>query len=213
MPDDAKTNAGDKTVSDADGVPVVGGPPKVVCAAEPDLKDQVRAGVMAWFYRQTPKVQLAIVAGLVAAVLLWKHFHPDAPPVVLVTVPTPEVTVVPPSQFEARQEYDATLAGRRLMAKLIRNRVASQLQKDGFAQAGGSDKPLDKLAAWNLLANLDDDALIAAAQQTGALGDGKLLDRLGDVLQWIADHREEILAIIKLVLGILMLFAADIPPG
>lgn len=100
--------------------------------------------------------------------------------------------------------------GHKFFAKVIKHRLVAHLTKDGFAFVGGNPKPMDELDAWKLVNKLEEKEIVAAATKTSAVGEnGSLLDKLGNALQWVADHKEQIMALVKLLLGILMLFAAD----
>ena len=95
----------------------------------------------------------------------------------------------------------------RLLLTIIRHKAIARMQRDGFALANGDKTPLSAEKAEQLYEKLTDEMVLAAAreaspQTVGKLGDGTLLANL---IQWIADHQEEILAILKLVLSILAL--------
>ncbi len=100
--------------------------------------------------------------------------------------------------------------GQGLYCRYIRNRVRRQLKKDGFTIIGkGSNKPLvdneiDKLFEQ---AQVTDAVILGYSMQSGAIGDGKFLAWLGKIIDWIADHQEEILAVIKFIIGLLAIFA------
>ncbi len=104
--------------------------------------------------------------------------------------------------------------GHKFFGKVIRNRLVAHLTKDGFAFVGGNPKPLDELEAWKLVNKLDDQAIVAAAEQTKSVPTGSLLDKLGNAMQWIVDHKEAIMQVIKFLMTLLsMLAVADAPPG
>lgn len=116
-----------------------------------------------------------------------------------------------PTPIEARG--DRLRPGERLFTSVVRHRVSEQLQRHGFAAVGGNPTPLTREQAAALLARVDDGQIVEAARHSGAVGDGSFLDRLASVLSWLADHKEEILAVVKIILTILALFAGDMPTG
>lgn len=194
---------GDKTVSDA--------PIPVPSPAKPESPGSwIRAE-----YQLLPDWAKTIAILLILAIVIYGRMtKPDAqPPVVVNNLPATASTDSPGWQPVAADQTTTVRErpGRRLFAKLIRSRLASRLQKDGFALAGGNPKPLSEEQAWELVDRLDDDTVIAAAVQSKAegLGDGTLLDKLGNVIQWIIDHKEQILAIVKVLMTLLALFADD----
>jgi hypothetical protein len=117
------------------------------------------------------------------------------------------VVGVSPSDAAVEGRGDRLRPGQRLFAKLIRKRVADRLQHDGFTLVGGNKTPLTAEQTAVLLANLDDAEIIGAAQSSGAIGDGSVMDRLGALIDWILAHREEIMSVIKFILQLLLLFA------
>lgn len=142
--------------------------------------------------------------------------RPDPAPVTVQVQPAPVEPVSVQAGAVEERERDAR-EGRKLFAKIIRTRAARELQKNGFKLAGGPDKPLSDTEAWALVQKLDDAAIAAAAVKTGAVGDGSVLDRISSVLSWIVDHSDQIVAVLKVVLAILMAFgdpvALDVVPG
>jgi hypothetical protein len=100
--------------------------------------------------------------------------------------------------------------GHQLFCRVVRKRAAEALVADGFNAVGGNPTPLSKAKAEELLSQLDDATVINIARTSGAIEDGKFLDRLDTVLKWIVDHREQIMTVVKLVLSLLALFA-DVP--
>lgn len=173
-----------------------------------------RAGRLKWaadlLAGQPVWVQVAFAVGMMLLGALTDRTcnHRPAPaPVTLTVQPVaPAEPVSVQAAGDVGERNREAREGRKWFAKVIRARAAKELQRDGFKLVGGPEKPLDERAAWALVAKLDDDALVAAAKQTGAIGDGSVLDRLGSVLQWIVDHQEQIVAVIKIVLTILMAF-------
>lgn len=145
--------------------------------------------------------------------------EPGPAPVNVTVQPAP-VTVVPAAPAPgadvetAPAERDAPL--RHVWAKMRRSEVGAELHAHGFAQVGGP-KNLTKDQVATLLQHLDDATIYAAAQDTGALGDGGFLKRLGDILRWPFEHPEQRKAILKRLLQLLLIIAplvlGDLPAG
>jgi len=211
MSDLTPNTLGDKTVGDAAPIPTRVPPPTP--KAEPSGASWIRDE-----YQLLPDWAKTIAILMILALVIYGRLNkPDSQPAVVVNLPaagqssgsqdwTP-VTSAQPVAAAVRER-----PGKRLFAKLIRARLATRLQKDGFALVGGNSKPISEEKAWELVEQLDDDTVVAAAVQSKAegLGDGTLLDKLGNVIQWIIDHKEQILAIIKVLMTLLALFADDV---
>jgi hypothetical protein len=96
--------------------------------------------------------------------------------------------------------------GARLFCTVVRRRAKREMERNGFALAGGSDMPItDSAKIAELLEQLDDTQIMSAAMECGALGDGKFLEFLTKAIDWIVDHQDQILAVLKIVLSILMM--------
>lgn len=117
--------------------------------------------------------------------------------------PTPTEPPAIGAGVEARESG----AAKRLLVKVVRARAVKELMARGFQSVGGDPRPLSREEAERLVAQLDDEQILVGAHQVGKLGDGTILARLGAVFDWIMAHKEEIAAIVKWVLGLLMLFA------
>lgn len=180
----------------------------------PTVRDEVKRSLLDSFKSLPGWAQIALVAVAVVSIAAWRHFNPTPAPVVNVTVPTPEL-VTPASVGSVISDAETSRReGHKLFAKVIRNRVASQLKTDGFALVGGNAKPLTHMEAWSLLGNLEDSAIVAAAVETGKVGEGGgLLDSLAKVLQFLVDHKDQILAIIKIVMALLAVFGDPVAWG
>lgn len=96
---------------------------------------------------------------------------------------------------------------RRLFAKRIRQRLAEQLKTNGFGLIGGDATPLPDEKVAELLGTVTDSAILTGAVKVGGFGDGKFLDAIGRFVDWIKDHEEQILAVLKWLLTILAMFA------
>jgi hypothetical protein len=97
--------------------------------------------------------------------------------------------------------------GGRLFCTVIRRRAKREMERNGFALAGGSDMPVSDGMINDLLRQLDDTQIMSAAMECGSLGDGKFLEFITRAIQWIVDHQDQILAVLKIVLSILMMLA------
>lgn len=98
------------------------------------------------------------------------------------------------------------LVGRRWFQRVIRNRLIEQLQKNGFAEIGKDANPFSFDRARDLVSKVEDDDIMLAAQTIGALGDGAILNRLRDLMDWIISHQDTILMIVKMLLTLLFMF-------
>jgi hypothetical protein len=95
--------------------------------------------------------------------------------------------------------------GGRLFCTVVRRRAKREMENNGFSLAGGSSMPLHESKIAERLGQLDDTQIMSAAIECGALGDGKFLEFLTKAIQWIVDHQDQILAVLKIVLSILMM--------
>lgn len=139
-----------------------------------------------------------ILAVLIAAAALGCSKSDPVPQ----AVPTPAVAA---ETEKARGIHDR--ARERVLLAVVRSRAIRQMEQDGFALVGRSGTPIMRGRAEALYAQLTDDVVIGAVKEAspaayGALGDGTLL---GNLVKWIVEHQDEILAILKLVLTILAL--------
>lgn len=108
------------------------------------------------------------------------------------------------------EEFEGPIRDRlreRVVTAIVRHRAVDRLERDGFALIGKDGTPLSRDKARELIERLDDEVVIgcvreASPQVYGKLGDGTLLSNL---MTWISEHQEEILAILKLILSILVL--------
>lgn len=160
-----------------------------------------------WYYHLAAVVLVAVLG------FLAKRYVPEVAPF----IPDPSQVAKTPQADPAPLVVGSDVEGRekpghRLFAKFMKNRLAAQLQKDGFASVGGDPKPLTRGRAWELVDRLDDETVVAAAVQSKAVGDGAFLDRLGNVIQWLVDHKEQILSVIKFLMTLLAVFADESPP-
>lgn len=93
--------------------------------------------------------------------------------------------------------------GKRLFASVVRRKAVATLMKDGFLICGGDPTPLSKEQATALLDSIDDDTIVAAAQSAKIIGDGKFLDRLTAVIDWLLENKDKIAAIVRWLLALL----------
>lgn len=170
-------------------------------------------GFRAWLARQPWWVVLLVGAGVFLAGGIAKHYGlPDPSAIVNLTVQNPPAGNIPTVAQGASPTAEMVIGqgpARRLLANLIRHRVSKELQKNGFKLIGGNPRPLSAAEAEKLLDRLDDEQLIEGAKAAGGLGDGKILDALGRLVDWIVAHQDQILAILKWVLTLLALFGDD----
>lgn len=121
-----------------------------------------------------------------------------------------EVPDLPPTQSPKVEQVEGPIRDRlreRVVLSIVRHRAIDRLEREGFTLIGKDSRPMSRERARELVDRLDDETLIgcvreASPQVYGKLGDGQLLSNL---MTWIADHQEEILAILKLILSILVL--------
>jgi hypothetical protein len=142
-------------------------------------------------------VAVVVLGGGVCCLCCRPPQPPPAQPPMFVTVPQ---SPAEPTAVEGRFR-----PGQALFAKVVRKRLRAALTADGFNLIGGNPTPLTAAEADELVSNLDDDYIIAAAKAKGAVGDGRFLDRLDRVLDWLLDHRDEIAALVKWLLLLLSL--------
>jgi hypothetical protein len=141
-----------------------------------------------------------MVVGLVAVFALSRHPGPAAD--------APAKADKAPDPRPAEGLFDGKLR-ERVVLNLLRHRAVAQMQRDGFKQAGGANKPLTKAEAEALYDELADDVVLGLVKESspktwGAVRGGGFLSRL---VEWIRTHPEEIQAIVKLILSLLMVFA------
>jgi len=97
--------------------------------------------------------------------------------------------------------------GKRLLVKLVKARAVDRLMSHGLTDAGvaAMTKPLTRAEAKALVDTVDDELIIKHASETypKAFGEG---GRLADLVDWLASHKEEILALVKFLISLLALF-------
>lgn len=96
--------------------------------------------------------------------------------------------------------------GHRLFARYVRSKLRDRLKKDGFALIGGDGTPLTDSEIDRKLAHLDDDTVLSAGQEVGAIGDGRILQGLRNLLEWLLANGDKIGALIQFLLRILAAF-------
>lgn len=118
-------------------------------------------------------------------------------------------TAVAPQMEGAEAESFSSLFGHGLLGRVVRNRVAERLAVDGFALVGGDSTPLTKERIESLFsaAEVSDDVIMARATEMSLFGDGSILSRLGELLKWLMDHKDQILELVKFIMTLLALFA------
>ena len=103
--------------------------------------------------------------------------------------------------------------GERLFVSVVRHHAARELQRDGFKCVGGDPRPLSKAEGETRLGKLDDAQILARARESGRLGDGKFLEKLGKVFEWFYAHKDQIIELVKIVLSLLALFGDGVIPA
>lgn len=100
----------------------------------------------------------------------------------------------------------------RVLIRVVRNKVEAELAKDGFRLAGGmfpDAKPLSKERIAELMKQLDDETIIRSVKEASpktwaaTAEPGGFLARL---IEWIATHQDEIMAVVALIIKLLALF-------
>lgn len=97
-----------------------------------------------------------------------------------------------------------------LFLRHIRTETIRHLSKDGLKLIGGSDKQFNfndaKREVDEAMVQLTPEGLMVEAVNFRAIGDGKILQRVSDLLTWIVDHKEQILQVIKVIMSLIALF-------
>jgi hypothetical protein len=129
--------------------------------------------------------------------------------------PAPVVIEVPVKQPQL-VEWGPVAAGaevtarQRLAGEHFRRMASRRLQRDGFALVGGDKTPLSAAAADKLVEQLTPEVIAESAKAAGVfeqVGEGGgLLGFLQRLAQWVRDHPEQVQAILKILLTILMAF-------
>lgn len=108
--------------------------------------------------------------------------------------------------------------GQRFAMDRLRARLSDRLQRDGFALVGGDDTPIAKERANRLVGRLSDAQVYAAGYSVGAWqeigadddGDGGgFLGFIKRVVKWIQEHPEQVQAILKILMMLLMFISAE----
>ena len=126
----------------------------------------------------------------------------------------PKLARGPPEAIEGIGRGDI---GKRLLLKLVKARAVERLTTHGFKDAGKADsKPLSREKAKALVAEVDDEVILKhiVEKYGDEIGEGGKLESL---LQWLVDHKEQILQLVKFIVTLLALFAdaqtSNIPTG
>jgi len=177
-----------------------------------------KAGFFDWLHSQTWYAKAAILAAMFIAFMVLKSYGVigQQPPTIIVQ-PAPVSVMTPPPTAEAQPklvdavEREQLGLGHRIVAEHFRRLASRQLQRDGFAVSGGDKTPKPAKDADELVDRLSDVTVIGGMKSFGAfdqVGDapGPVLGFIQKVFQWIRDHPEQVAAIIKFLLSLLMLF-------
>lgn len=195
-------------------------PPPVVPIGPPPLP--VPRGRFAWLADkladQPTWVQVAVTVALLllGAMTDWTCTRPKpepqptpAPVVVPVVVPAEQPRQVGAGWAQAPAAEPVT-ARQRLAGEHFRRLASRELQRNGFALVGGDPKPLAEAAADKLVEKLTDGVIAEnakAARVFEQVGEGGgLLGFLQRLAQWVRDHPEQVQAILKILLTILLAF-------
>ena len=163
-----------------------------------------------WYYHL-----LAVVLAMVVGALV-KHYYPAAAPF----VPSPaDVAKQPPSSAEEAQPHlvaawadDVAADRHKIAAEHFRRLASHRLQEDGFALIGGPKTPLKPCCANRLVGKLSDAAVIENARAVGfdPVGDDGGLGFFARLAKWVKDHPEQVQAILKILLTILLAFGEPV---
>ena len=182
---------------------------EVTAAVVDELKKEVaevKAEGVAWYAKLPHWAQLLILLlGIGGYIAYEKYVANPAPAInvnVVVPTPTPAPTPVSAVSPEVAKATADRLDASKLFAKIIRHQTEKQLKEEGLKAANGDAKPFSKEAAAALVANLEDDHLVAIAQ-TVIPPEGRVLDTITSVLQWLIAHREQVKKIVELIIMLL----------
>ena len=106
--------------------------------------------------------------------------------------------------------------GKRVLVRVVKARAVDRLVSHGFSDVTGKKgKTFTREQARELVDSIDDDLILKHAQEKygeKVVGEGGRLEAL---VQWLIDHKEEILSLVKFVISLLALFAdgADVGQG
>jgi hypothetical protein len=144
-------------------------------------------------------LRLVVAAVLIVVGYFVKQARTPEPP----PAPLPVTVTVTPTVTKAVETQLRPQIGYRLFAAINRNKVERELRANGFALVGGP-AVVTESDVKRLVAHLDDDTVHAASVETGALGDGAILQFIRAVLRWPIDHPEEFARLLKFLLTILL---------
>ncbi|MBA4192453.1 MAG: hypothetical protein C0467_31175 [Planctomycetaceae bacterium] len=156
---------------------------------------------------------IAAVIMLALGAVGGRCIKPDltpAPPVVNVNFPPPAAEARP--VLVGAAVPNRIHLGQRIVAEHFRRLASAQAQKDGFAMIDGNKTPLTAEEANKLAARISDLTIAEGAKSFGAPdqvagdGPGPVLGFIQRVLKWIVDHPEQVQAILKFILSLMMLF-------
>ena len=103
---------------------------------------------------------------------------------------------------------DGENLGKRVLVRVVKARAVDRLVSHGFADVTGKKgKTFTREQAREMVDSIDDDLILKHAQEkygAAVVGEGGRLEAL---VQWLIDHKEEILALVKFVISLLALFA------
>lgn len=102
---------------------------------------------------------------------------------------------------------------RTILFRKARGRAAKILRKSGFALVGGDATPLSEDQVAAVLGRISDEQIQARLPADFDIGDGRAKQLLANIIQWIKDHKEEILFVIKAILTLALLFLEPPPPA
>lgn len=178
-----------------------------------ELKSQktaIKAEATAWYNKLGLWGKVAVLGAVLVGYLAFDKFvAPVLSPVTNVNVTVPQqsplvANAVRPTEADraAAERLDAT----KLLAKVLRSQTVRVLQEDGLRSAGIDGKPLSRDAAIALASNLEDEHLVAVAQVSGVVPEGRILDTITAVLKWIIANKEAVKKIVELIIMLLAAF-------
>lgn len=145
---------------------------------------------------------VAVLAFILARGYLKQEAAPQPVPVEIKLVQPAPAAASPDEQVVGAQARRMGPA-RRFFVDVARRRLQERLEKDGFALIGKDATPLTPAQAEQLVGRLSDDVIVTGAIESGAVGDGKLLDRLGAIVEWLVAHQDQILLLLKFLMTLL----------
>jgi hypothetical protein len=104
-------------------------------------------------------------------------------------------------------------AGKRILLRHVRSRAIDTLVSDGVTVPGGGKRTYTRAEAKKAVAGIDDDTILGlAAEKVPAAFQAGEGGRLAALVDWLLAHQDQIMALVKLVMSLLLLFGDDAAP-